>query len=1352
MTRVNYPTGGYTDYNYSYYAQEGGCYKDGGFIPYETEYRKYHVINQAVHTPSLAKNTVYSYQGDFDGITQTTVTMKNEQNSAQSYHEFDVNSNGLATSHTIYDTSWNELVRTDYTHSSRKEVLQKNVYKQGVYCYTEKFLYDSWGNIIYQENGEGEKVYTSYANTNYSKIFRDYTGNIGEFSSIFYDNNIQSTIHTALIGSARIQGDKTIETYCQHDSKGHIVDMRQLFYGTINSSTFQDTFDESGSTSFLIDLTGVTLQGDATLKIQGVPHTNYETKTETHSKYKYCNWLNDGYWQGRYFYAEYVTKQWPPQQGYEPVGPFDHYPGTPGYQSYTKWVSAYTQYVKTTYNEYTDKYPEKVEYNLNGGTWKVLSTHLGGKKVYCSIPAEEFISGENTLYFRESSSWTTEFEWVLYVPHAVSPIEDVSTSFVYDGYGNVISITDSLNNTTTLGYDTQYYAYLTTITNALNNTTTATYDLSRGFLTSITDAKMNTTSFEYDILGRVTKKINPDLTELEAVYDDENNVTTIYDELDNYMKRYYDGVGRLIKQEWYLTDTMKLTEIYDQTYLNKLKTRTDPEGDVYTYEYDPLGRMTKIFNPDSSYREFQYTDITNIIYVFDENQHKTEYQYNWAGRLLQVKEYTDAANYYLTEYTYDSSGHLTSFTDANGNTTGYEYNSLFGVTGITYSDLTTVTFVYDAAGNLIQKTDASGTTTFAYDDIYQLLNVQYPDQSMVSYQYDENGNRISMTDPEGSTSYTFNERNQLLSQTRTILGDQYTMSYQYDAASQLISITYPDQTIVDYEYDSLNRMINIPGYAQFTYSNSLLSSALFANGVETSYQYNNRDRPTTLHAVKDTTDTLIMNYQYDPVGNITQLEYNKRLPDQTWEQSVETFSYDWLDRLISAQGEYGSLSYTYDPVGNRLSRNDTTYAYNVMNELTSTSDGTVFTYDEKGNVISKANTDTWSYTYQGNTLTEVEKNQQTLTEYTYDGDGKRITKTEWIEDLQEYHTKIYVYSGLQVVYEKNATTGQEASYVYGPAGKIAKNVNIATDFYHTDHLGSTRLITDENGDVLTTVEYNPFGEDTTTGEKESYAYTGKEKDSSGLYYYGARYYDPEIGRFISRDFYPGKPSNPQTLNRYTYVLNNPLKYRDPDGLEQAGALVGNGDYAGLPDVEPMGWSQAPQLIGEYSSGSPLALLSMLLLVTIICIPGVQPSLLAPLVEKLIAAGAQVAQAILAALKAYAAWRAKHPVISFFVELILGSIAFHIIVNALEELIDLCKDLLKIAAAVLWSIITGELGEKLGFMLTFFNDAGEPICGHVFLPDEDYSWKVGDDGAFYVHINGQWVKMPDDWEPGDPIPP
>jgi YD repeat-containing protein len=300
---------------------------------------------------------------------------------------------------------------------------------------------------------------------------------------------------------------------------------------------------------------------------------------------------------------------------------------------------------------------------------------------------------------------------------------------------------------------------IASITNALDHTVAATYDFNTGSLTSITDAKGNTSFFEYDILGRITKKINPDLTEREAVYDDSSNIVTIFDELDHSIKRCYDGIGRLIRIDWVLSPIEKLTETYTYTYSDKVGTKTDCGGHIYSYEYDSQNRLTRVINPDSSFMEAHYDDIAHTVMISDEDQHKKLYHYDWTGNLLWVKEYTDSIQFYLTQYRYDPSRNLTAFTDANGNTTSYRYDSLFGVTQITYPDSTTETFSYDSVGNVVQKIDAEGITTFTYDALYQLTAIQYADHSLITLEYDMNGNRILMIDPEGQTSHTYDSRN-----------------------------------------------------------------------------------------------------------------------------------------------------------------------------------------------------------------------------------------------------------------------------------------------------------------------------------------------------------------------------------------------------------------------------------------------------------------------------------------------------------------------------------------------------------------------------------------------------------------
>lgn len=170
--------------------------------------------------------------------------------------------------------------------------------------------------------------------------------------------------------------------------------------------------------------------------------------------------------------------------------------------------------------------------------------------------------------------------------------EEYINTYTYDDFGKMVSFTDTKNNTTFFTYDS-HHLNLTSITNALNYTITASYDFNTGLLDSMTDAKGNTTSFQYDILGRVLKKIHPDLTELEAVYDDQNNSVTIYDELDQKTMNFYDGLGRLIQIEKYLSPSEKITQTYSYNYLNKIETQTDPKGFIYSNEYDSKGRLIK---------------------------------------------------------------------------------------------------------------------------------------------------------------------------------------------------------------------------------------------------------------------------------------------------------------------------------------------------------------------------------------------------------------------------------------------------------------------------------------------------------------------------------------------------------------------------------------------------------------------------------------------------------------------------------------------------------------------------------------------------------------------------------------
>lgn len=1158
LTQIGYPTGGYSQYEYDRFSYND-LYGGSSCL----DYYKYFATDQRVYETTQARHNVYSFYGNFDIISDCDVTTKDEYDITQGLYDFSLDtSSGLVVQMALENASQATIRKYAFTYSSQKQLKEVEVYNDGAtLSYVKYYAYDDWGNLIYSKDPEGHEEFFSYAHTSTSGFFVNYSGTVVQtFTNAFSNDPVPDSVHTVLIGMAEKQdGTHVRETYFEYDSEAHPTQEKSSFGAYTTWLTVSGTFNEkTGSTSFPVDLTGHTVVGNAVLRIAGLPSD--DTYTETHSVQcntnpsVQCTW-NGGYWLGKYYSVLWMFCSFPLDcdSGRVSIGPFVHYPGTFGYQSYTTNPSLGGKSNSFAVTTYWKAYPAEVQYNLDGSDWTTVTTNLRNSAAQVAVPITD---GTHTLNFTESSSLKTKFSWTLYVPVDTTP-ETYITTTAYDAYGNVESVTDPGGHTTTFGYSADYgHAYLTSITNALGHTASATYDSSTGRILSSTDPKGNTVAFEYDLMGRITKRIHADLSEVEAVYDDSNLIVTIFDELDHYTKTRYDKIGRLVQTDYYLNDTLYATEVFTYNYLDKHVSYTDPLLQTYYNEYDFLGRTVKTTKPDSTFTTTQYDDTNNVKTVLDENEHKKQYKYDWMGRLLWVREFIDETTYYLTESTYNETGNITSITDANGTTTSCEYDALFGMTRTLYPDSTTEIFAYDVVGNFTSYTDANGnTTSYQYNAVSQLISVEFSDESSVELDYDANGNRTLMVDPAGTSTYVYDNRNRLCQETRTIDGIAYTVGRQFDIASRTVATTYPEGTTVTFVYDDLNRLTSISGYADFTYNaKSQVESVAYANGVQLSISYGPCcSQPARFLATKSGATLLDLLYTYDDADNILEIEKYIFNPEtQVLEDSVDQYTYDWLDRIVTASGDFGSLSYSYDSVGNRTSLNGTQYVYNSMSELESTSEGTSFAYDQNGNLVSKTNTHVWTYQYDfSNRLVEAGYDGQMIGQYVYDGDGRRVKKTEWSESMQVFQSRIYVYEGISVLYEKNVDAGMEALYIYGATGRIAEKTDDMTFYYHNDYLGSPRIITDEDGVVVTGIDYLPFGESELKGESEDYLFTGKEEDVSELYYFGARYYDPTLGRFISRDPIRGVMSDPRSLNRYTYVLNNPLKYRDPWGEKPA---------------------------------------------------------------------------------------------------------------------------------------------------------------------------------------------------------
>jgi RHS repeat-associated protein len=198
--------------------------------------------------------------------------------------------------------------------------------------------------------------------------------------------------------------------------------------------------------------------------------------------------------------------------------------------------------------------------------------------------------------------------------------------------------------------------------------------------------------------------------------------------------------------------------------------------------------------------------------------------------------------------------------------------------------------------------------------------------------------------------------------------------------------------------------------------------------------------------------------------------------------------------------------------------------------------GNTLDYDANGNLIDDED---FIYFYNdANQLSEVHysANNSLMEKYWYDANGKRIKKQNSGGEFTYYISNFY-----------EIDNGTSTSYFFRDNERVAKQTSEGMKWYLSDHLGSTSLMVDENGLDVERTDYFPYGQ-VRSGGLEKYGFTGQENDAdTGLMYYGARYYSPEYSIFVQPDTMLPDPYNPQALNRYSYALNNPVKYTDPSG-------------------------------------------------------------------------------------------------------------------------------------------------------------------------------------------------------------
>jgi RHS repeat-associated protein len=639
----------------------------------------------------------------------------------------------------------------------------------------------------------------------------------------------------------------------------------------------------------------------------------------------------------------------------------------------------------------------------------------------------------------------------------------------------------------------------------------------------------------------------PDGSVTETEYDAAGRTVETTDELGNTATRMYDAAGRVVSQ----VDALGFTTTYEYDGNGNRIRVTDANGHITEFDYDSNDRLISTFYHDGTTSTTSYDALGRRISETDQAGNVTQFAYDALGRLISV---TDALGN-LSTYTYDEVGNKLTQTDANVNTTYLEYDNLGREIRRTLPLGMSDSTAYDAAGNITAYTDFNGaTTTFDYDVNGRMTSKHFADGTSETYTYTATGQRQTITDSRGVTAYSYDLRDRLLQRTDP---DGTTIFYEYDAAGNRTTVIIPSGR-TDYTYDALNRLETVtdPHGGVTTYSYDAVgnrASVTYPNSTIAEYTYDALSRLTDLVNRKSGGE-IISSYAYTlgPAGNRTGVVENTgRTVDYAYDATYKLTQESINDPVTGSQ----VISYTYDAVGNRLTKNVdgavTNHTYDPNDRLL-TENGTTYTYDDNGNTLSKASATeaiSYGYDYQNRLIDMIDGVGGSQAEFVYDVDGIRVQKTVDGTDITNYLVdKNRDYA--QVLEERNDVGSLEVSYVHGD-DLISQQRGGVTSYYHYDGQMSTRALTEATEAATDNYVYDAFGILlTSTGATENdYLYTGEQYDPNlGFYYLRSRYYDYVIGRFVTPDPFHGSKYDPASLHKYSYCSGDPMNKLDPSGL------------------------------------------------------------------------------------------------------------------------------------------------------------------------------------------------------------
>lgn len=838
--------------------------------------------------------------------------------------------------------------------------------------------------------------------------------------------------------------------------------------------------------------------------------------------------------------------------------------------------------------------------------------------------------------------------------HLISSGNFATTTYAYYDTGQLYTMTDpcgnptcaditGTNHTTTYSYADNYatgtgtppgqtFAYLTQVTHP--NTGVAHIDKYSwgyydGLIRSHTDCQGNcsgnttlTTSFAYnDPLLRLTNITNPDGGQTTVAYNDSAPSPTVTTtKMINTSQSVTavvvrDGFGHT-KQTQLTSDPQGVVyadttfdgfgRVWKQSNPYRSNDPTSSPGTT-TFAYDALGRKITETFPDTSANTTAYCGASTL--VTDATSHWRRSRTDGLGLLVEVDEPNAVGAsvnsngcpgtgepIWVTSYSYDTLGNLTSALQNSSRQRTFSYDSLSRMLSSNNPEVGQIQYSYDPNGNVSSKTDARNLVThYQYDVLNRPLSRTYSNgDPTVTITYDQSacmgltacqniGYRTSMTDGAGSESWAYqvdsaNHRS-VHKEQRTTNSITKSSTYYLDLAGNITQIVYPTGRTVNYSYNNANRPTTaIDASNGITYATAPatpLSGCLSAavcytpqgapysmsigktssfTGVNVSETFNSRLQPFEIKASSTAGNALDLQYSFGANGQ--NAGHVNTITNVLNSARTQNFTYDQVNRIVTAgttatTGTYcWGYQFSYDAWGNLLGQAGWSPTYNactenIMGPVTPDTHNHIsaMSYDVSGNTLGDGN-----YTYTWDAESQM-KTAAGFT-YTYDGDGRRVLKSTG---------KSYWYgSGGEILSEVNSSGGIVAEYVYFGGRRLAELPGTGTaQYYVEDSLGSSRVVTTNTGTVCYDGDFTPYGAErayTNTCENH-YKFEGKERDPETQNDdFGARYYTWRFGRWLSSDWSAvpvavpyANLANPQTLNLYSMVADDPESSADLDG-------------------------------------------------------------------------------------------------------------------------------------------------------------------------------------------------------------